>query len=86
MSSPSQVETIFFAALEKKTAEERADYLDRACGSDAALRRRVERLLDAHPQAEDFLAEPAVDRDDFDDRPGSKLSRSQGGDRNGQDA
>ena len=66
MSSPSQVESIFFAALEKKTAAERADYLDQACGADAALRLRVERLLEAHPQAMDFLAQPAVDRDDFD--------------------
>ena len=63
MVSPSRVESIFFAALEKKMAAERADYLDEACGADAALRLRVERLLDAHPQAKDFLAEPAVDRD-----------------------
>ena len=63
--TPSQVEAIFFAALEKKTAVERADYLEQACGSDAALRLRVERLLDAHPQAKDFLAQPAVDRPDF---------------------
>jgi hypothetical protein len=66
MSSPSRVESIFFSALEKKTTEERADYLDQACGGDAALRLRVERLLDAHPQAKDFLAEPAVDRGQFD--------------------
>ena len=65
MSSPSRVETIFFTALEKKTAAERADYLDQACGDDAALRLRVERLLDAHPQAKDFLAQPAVDRHEF---------------------
>jgi hypothetical protein len=42
MASSSQVESIFFAALEKKTGAERADYLDRACGGDAALRLRVE--------------------------------------------
>jgi eukaryotic-like serine/threonine-protein kinase len=62
MSSPSLVESIFFTALEKKTAAERADYLDLACGGDAALRLRVERLLEAHPQAADFLARPAVER------------------------
>ena len=62
MSSPSRVESIFFAALEKKTAAERADYLDQACGGDAELRRRVERLLEAHPQAVDFMARPAVER------------------------
>ena len=62
MSTPSEVESIFFAALSKKTTAERADYLDHACGSDDELRRRVERLLEAHPQAADFLARPAVER------------------------
>ncbi len=62
MSNSSQVESIFFAALEKKKAAERAAYLDEACGGDPALRLRVERLLDAHPEAKDFLAEPAVER------------------------
>ena len=66
MASSSEVESIFFAALEKKPAAERADYLDQACGGDAALRLQVERLLEAHPQAKDFLAQPAVDRDEFD--------------------
>ena len=61
MSTRSQVESIFFAALEKQTAKERAGYLDRACGDDTALRLRVERLLEAHPQAVDFLARPAVE-------------------------
>ena len=65
MCSPSRVESIFFTALEKKTAAERADYLDQACGDDAGLRLRAERLLDAHPQAKDFLAQPAVDRHRF---------------------
>jgi eukaryotic-like serine/threonine-protein kinase len=51
MSAPSQVEAIFFAALDQKTAAERADYLARACGDESELRRRVERLLAAHPQA-----------------------------------
>ncbi len=62
MSTPSRVESIFFAALSKKTTAERADYLDHACGGDAELRRRVERLLEAHPQAADFMARPAVER------------------------
>jgi serine/threonine protein kinase len=59
------VESIFFAALEKKAGAERSAYLDQACGGDAALRFQVERLLDAHPQAKDFLAQPAVDRQAF---------------------
>ena len=68
MITPSQVESIFFAALDKKTTAERADYLDDACGDDAELRGRVERLLEAHPQAVDFLARPAVDRPDVAER------------------
>jgi hypothetical protein len=62
MASSSQVESIFFAALEKEAGAERAAYLDEACGADAALRLRVDQLLEAHPLAVDFLAEPAVDR------------------------
>ena len=60
--TPSQVEAIFFAALNEKTAAARADYLARACGDNATLRLRVERLLIAHPEAVDFLAQPAVER------------------------
>jgi serine/threonine protein kinase/formylglycine-generating enzyme required for sulfatase activity len=64
--TPSQVEAIFFAALSEATEAARADYLARACGGDAALRLQVERLLDAYPQAKDFLAQPAVDRHEYD--------------------
>ena len=41
MSNRAQVESICFAALEKKSAAERADYLDRAWGADAVLRQGV---------------------------------------------
>ncbi len=61
MTTPSQVEAVFFAALEKTTAE-RAGYLDHACGDDVELRRRVERLLEAHAQSDGFLDRPVVDR------------------------
>src|SRR5262245_4429109 len=37
--------TIFMAALEKSTPEQRAAFLDEACAGDAALRARVEALL-----------------------------------------
>jgi hypothetical protein len=50
--------TIFSAALDCESLEERNAYLDQACGSDAALRVRVEALLQAHEQAGRFL-EPA---------------------------
>jgi hypothetical protein len=62
MNTPSPVESIFFAALGKKTTAERADYLDYACAGDAELRRQVERLLMAYPRAADFMARPAVER------------------------
>ena len=65
MNNSSIIESIFSTALEKKTAPERADYLDQACGADAALRRQVERLLEADRQAKNFLAQPAVDRRQF---------------------
>src|SRR5215470_6821557 len=49
------IDSIFGEALECESAEARAAYLDRACGTDADLRRRVEKLLDAHARAGDFL-------------------------------
>ena len=55
----SPAEVIFFAALEKGTAEEHLAYLDAACGDDSNLRQRVERLLAAHPQVGSFLEPPA---------------------------
>jgi len=55
----SAVESIFFAALDKGSAEERAAYLDQACGPDLELRRCVERMLKAHPKVGDFLQAPA---------------------------
>jgi eukaryotic-like serine/threonine-protein kinase len=62
MSTQAQVEAIFFAALDMKTEAERSLYLDYACGDDAGLRGRVERLLAAHPKAAEFLARPAFER------------------------
>src|SRR5436190_76971 len=59
MTEQSPAEAIFFAALEKPTAEELVAYLDAACGDDKSLRRRVERLLAAHPQVGSFLESPA---------------------------
>ncbi|MGO9918073.1 MAG: hypothetical protein ACLQIB_25700 [Isosphaeraceae bacterium] len=59
MTEQSPAEAIFVAALEKVTAEERIAYLDAACGDDISLRRRVERLLAAHPQVGSFLQSPA---------------------------
>ena len=54
MENLSAVESIFFAALEKASPEERAAYLDQACGKEGELRQHVERLLSAHPKVGGF--------------------------------
>jgi serine/threonine protein kinase len=60
MSNLSSVESIFHAALQKGSGEERAAYLSEACAGNEELRRRVERLLEAHPKVGGFLEEPAA--------------------------
>jgi tetratricopeptide (TPR) repeat protein len=57
----SPAEAVFFAALAKADPAERAAYLDAACGGDAELRRRVDRLLAAHPHVGGFLGQPAAE-------------------------
>jgi eukaryotic-like serine/threonine-protein kinase len=56
----ADIDSLFHAALEKATPEERAAYLDEACGGDSERRRRVERLLKAHDKAAAFLEQPAA--------------------------
>lgn len=60
------MESIFFHVVEKRDSEERSEYLEQASEADAALRLQVQRLLEAHTQAEGFLAEPAVDLREYD--------------------
>jgi tetratricopeptide (TPR) repeat protein len=55
-TSPEQA--VFAEALQCDTPEARMAYLDAACGTDSALRRRVEVLLRAAENAGDFLEEP----------------------------
>jgi serine/threonine protein kinase len=50
---------LFIAALERDSPAEREAYLAQACGSDADLRRRVDRLLRLHADAGSFLEQPA---------------------------
>jgi eukaryotic-like serine/threonine-protein kinase len=50
--------TIFNNALELSGPAERAAYLQEACAADAALRQRVEKLLQAHDEAGGFFSEP----------------------------
>jgi serine/threonine protein kinase/tetratricopeptide (TPR) repeat protein len=53
-------EAIFTTALELKSADKRAAYLDEACAGRADLRRKVERLLSAHLRGGSFLDEAAA--------------------------
>src|SRR5262249_35582328 len=60
MNDSSPVEVIFFAALQKGAAAERAAYLAEACAGNEALRRQVEALLAAHAQVGQFLERPVA--------------------------
>ena len=53
------VDDIYLAALERESGEARTSYLDEACGGNPELRRRVERLLQAHADIGSFLEAPA---------------------------
>lgn len=82
MSEPEpNIDEIFLAALEKETPEERAEYLDQVCGDNAELRQRVERLLEAHPKAENFMERPAANIEptlpfpEIAERPGMVIGR-----------
>jgi eukaryotic-like serine/threonine-protein kinase len=48
-------ESLFFAALEKPTLSQRRAFLDEACAGDVGLRRRVERLIEAHQKTPGIL-------------------------------
>jgi tetratricopeptide (TPR) repeat protein len=52
---PERVQAIFLEAAEQDSPAGRAAVLDRQCGSDAELRRRVETLLKAHEAPGPFL-------------------------------
>ena len=53
-------DSIFWAALEIDSHQERGAYLDEACGSDQEQRAQIEEMLAAHSRAEGFLGQPAV--------------------------
>jgi serine/threonine protein kinase/WD40 repeat protein len=55
-------DTIFLAAIEIDSTEERTAYIVQACGGDAELRANVEKLVRAHFRAGSFLEQPALDR------------------------
>ncbi|QDU21858.1 protein kinase domain-containing protein [Urbifossiella limnaea] len=51
---------IFLAVIDLPDTTARAAYVDRACGTDAVLRERVEALLRSHESAGSFLGTPVV--------------------------
>src|SRR4051812_43903130 len=51
---------IFMAAVDKSGPAERAAYVGEACGSDDALRQRVEILLKAHDDPGSFMNSPVA--------------------------
>ncbi|MHC4538323.1 MAG: protein kinase domain-containing protein [Planctomycetota bacterium] len=55
-------EAIFKTALKLKRPTEQMAYVKRACGSDSELLARVQALLKAHDEADDFLEAPILDR------------------------
>jgi len=60
---PTDIKSIFWSAIEKKTTEERVAYLDKICASDSALRLKIDDLLKLHENAGDFLESPIIDPD-----------------------
>jgi serine/threonine protein kinase/tetratricopeptide (TPR) repeat protein len=55
---------IFFEALDKNTPQERAAFLDSACGKNPVLRARVETLLADHFHEDAFMKQPAAAREE----------------------
>src|ERR1039457_1871674 len=60
MTNPPDREVAVFAAARRLPAGERPAYLAEACAGDAALRQRIEQLLQASDEAGDFLECPAA--------------------------
>ena len=55
------IKVIFSEALAIEDPKERKVYLDKACEGNQNLRAEIEKLLDAHVEAGDFLESPAVE-------------------------
>jgi hypothetical protein len=60
MTNPPDRELAVFSDARRLPAQERAAFLDKACAGDAALRQRVEELLQASDEAGAFLQSPAA--------------------------
>jgi hypothetical protein len=58
--NPKRVQAVFLEAVNYHAPADRQVVLDDACSDDAELRRRVEALLRAHDQFNEFLNQPFV--------------------------
>jgi len=58
MNDEARREVAIFTQALKVAIEERAAFLDNACGGDENLRHKVEALLKAHDRVGDFLEDP----------------------------
>jgi WD40 repeat protein/serine/threonine protein kinase len=74
-----RTESLFWSALALASGEERARYLDQACGGDQQLRAHIEELLAAYPKVASFLEPPTpgpavtVAEDPVSERPGTVI-------------
>ena len=69
-------QSIFEAAIECVDKQAREDLLNKACGGDAELRLRVDRLLKVHDESSDFLEKPVLAVPSYDvvtERLGAKI-------------
>lgn len=58
MKSDAERELAIFTEALKVPSEDRNEFLERKCGDDKELRRRLEGLLRAHERLGSFLEEP----------------------------
>jgi tetratricopeptide (TPR) repeat protein len=76
---PKSIDRLFWEAVQIAAPAEQEAYLDRACGNDVELRRKVRRFLDARSGAKHFLESPAavlamtVDEPPIAERPGTAI-------------
>ena len=82
MNDSSDHDVVVFAEAIQLPGSERSAYLERACRADEKLRERVERLLKAHDQVGDFLAQSAPEAApeaeagiSFGEKPGDRIGR-----------
>ena len=72
-NEPTDIKSIFWNAVEKKTTKERVAYLDQICAGESDLRMKIDDLLKLHDNAGDFLESPIIDPDvTLNDQPGTE--------------